>query len=186
MRDNTTLLIQHQSYSNQTVSAWYYWLMIFPPPPLAYLWSFRYFQFVLLHAVRDNLAKSPNSQLDPSLCIALKKALVCNPALFMKGLLFPLCESNTCTVAEACILANVLGQTKIPALQSATALLRLSEQLFTLPICILVQVFLQKKQALPYRVVDILTFKYFCQREQQLPFMWYQSLLMFAQRYCHH
>ncbi|CAO0791481.1 unnamed protein product [Mucor circinelloides] len=143
----------------------------------------QYFQFVLLHAVRDNLAKSPNSQLDPSLCIALKKALVCNPALFMKGLLFPLCESNTCTVAEACILANVLGQTKIPALQSATALLRLSEQLFTLPICILVQVFLQKKQALPYRVVDILTFKYFCQREQQLPFMWYQSLLMFTQSY---
>ncbi|OAD02989.1 hypothetical protein MUCCIDRAFT_109839 [Mucor lusitanicus CBS 277.49] len=145
-----------------------------------------YFQFVLLHAVRNNLAQSANGQLDPALYNALKKALACNPALFMKGLLFPLCESNTCTVAEACILANVLGQVKIPALQSATALLRLSEQLFTLPICILVQVFVQKRQALPYRVVDTLTFKYFCQREgslQQLPIMWYQSLLIFTQSY---
>lgn len=140
------------------------------------------------------MAQSANGQLDPALYNALKKALACNPALFMKGLLFPLCESNTCTVAEACILANVLGQVKIPALQSATALLRLSEQLFTLPICILVQVFVQKRQALPYRVVDTLTFKYFCQREgslQQLPIMWYQSLLIFTQRYgieslCHH
>ncbi|GAN02232.1 bystin [Mucor ambiguus] len=145
----------------------------------------QYFQCVLLHAVRNNLAKSANSQLDPALYIALKKALACNPALFMKGLLFPLCESNTCTVAEACTLATVLGQTKIPALQSATALLRLSEQFFTLPLCILVHVFVQKRQALPYRVVDILTFKYFCQREnlQQLPTMWYQSLLLFAQSY---
>ncbi|KAL9546954.1 hypothetical protein MBANPS3_006411 [Mucor bainieri] len=146
----------------------------------------QYFQCVLLHAVRDNLAKNANSQLDPALYMALKKALACNPALFMKGLLFPLCESNTCTVAEACILANVLGETKIPALQSATALLRLSEQLFTLPICILAHVFLQKRQALPYRVVDMLTFKYFCQREenlQQLPILWYQSLLIFTQSY---
>ncbi|KAK4516645.1 uncharacterized protein ATC70_011622 [Mucor velutinosus] len=146
----------------------------------------QFFQFVLLHGVRNDLAKSANSQLDPALYTALKKALACNPALFMKGLLFPLCESNTCSVAEACILANVLGQTKIPALQSATALLRLSEQFFTLPICILVQVFLQKKQALPYRVVDMLVFKYFCQREespQQPPIIWYQSLLMFVQSY---
>ncbi|CAO3629015.1 unnamed protein product [Mucor fragilis] len=146
----------------------------------------QYFECVLLHAVRDDLAKSANGQLDPALFIALKKALACNPALFMKGLLFPLCESNTCTVAEACVLANALGQTKIPALQSATALLRLSEQLFTLPVCILVQVFLQKRQALPYRVVDILTFAYFCRREeslQQLPIMWYQSLLTFVQSY---
>lgn len=135
--------------------------------------------------MRNNLRNSIQGQLDPALFIALKKALSCNPALFMKGLLFPLCESNSCTVAEACILASIIEQTKIPALQSATALLKLSEQLFTLPVCILIQIFIEKRQALPYRVVDILSFKYFCQREEaikKLPLIWYQSLYIFTQR----
>ncbi|CEP10349.1 hypothetical protein [Parasitella parasitica] len=146
----------------------------------------QYLELVLLHAMRGNLVDRADGQLDPALYRALKKALVCNPALFMKGLLFPLCESNSCTVAEACILANVLGQTKIPAPQTATALLRLSEQTFTLPICILVRVLLEKRQPLPYRVVDILTFQYFCQRERaitRLPLTWYQSLQIFTQSY---
>ncbi|KAG2201480.1 hypothetical protein INT46_010096 [Mucor plumbeus] len=146
----------------------------------------QYFQLVLLHAIRSNIRSNPQEKLDPALFISLKKALACNPALFIKGLLFPLFESNSCTVSEACILANVIAQTKIPALQSATALLKLSEQLFTLPTCIFVQIFIEKRQALPYRVVDILSFKYFCQREEaikQLPLMWYQSLYVFTRSY---
>ncbi|KAI8646402.1 Bystin-domain-containing protein [Parasitella parasitica] len=146
----------------------------------------QFLQVVLLHAVRNNLVGRADGQLDPALYRVLKKVLVCNSALFLKGLLFPLCESNSCTVAEACILANVLGQTKIPALQSATALLWLSQQTFTLPICILIRVFLEKRQPLPYRVVDMLTFQYFCQREgaiTQLPLTWYHSLQTFAQSY---
>lgn len=122
------------------------------------------------------------------LYLSLQKSLKKAPALFLKGLLLPLCESKACTVLEASVLARVIVQSQFPVLQSATALLKLSELPFTLPIGILVLVFLEKKQALPYRVVDTLVLKYFSQKQElgssmMMPHVWFQALYTFVKRY---
>lgn len=122
------------------------------------------------------------------LYLSLQKSLKKAPALFLKGLLIPLCESKVCTVLEASVLARVIVQSQFPVLQSATALLKLSELPFTLPIGILILVFLEKKQALPYRVVDTLVLKYFSQKQELgssmvMPHVWFQALYTFVKRY---
>lgn len=111
--------------------------------------------------------------------------MVCCPALFLKGFLFPLLESNSCTLTEATLLASIIQQARIPSLHTATALLHMTEMyLFTLPISVLAFSFLEKKQALPYRVVDSLVNRYFCRRQDEiaLPLIWYQSLHTFVKR----
>lgn len=111
-----------------------------------------------------------------------------SPALFLKGFLFPLIiESGTCSIAEASAIARVIHQTKIPVLHSATALLKLSDVSFTLATGILVLAFLEKKQALPYRVVDALVIKYFSNQQHRgsqfaLPNVWFHSFYLFVQR----
>lgn len=149
--------------------------------------SKRFFQLVLLHSLRNNLIKNNQTRLDMPLYLALQKALKKAPALFLKGLLIPLCESKSCTVLEASVIARVIVQSQFPVLQSATALLKLSELSFTLPIGILVLVFLEKKQALPYRVIDTLIVKYFANqqtlgRDMVLPQIWFQALYTFVKR----
>ncbi|KAI9364595.1 Bystin-domain-containing protein [Pilaira anomala] len=148
----------------------------------------QFFQLVLLHSLRNNLIKNNQTRLDMPLYLALQKALKKAPALFLKGLLIPLCESKSCTVLEASVIARVIVQSQFPVLQSATALLKLSELSFTLPIGILVLVFLEKKQALPYRVIDTLIVKYFANqqtvgRDMVLPQVWFQALYTFIKSY---
>lgn len=50
------------------------------------------------------------------------------------------------------------------------------------------RVFLDKKYALPYRVVDAIVFHFlkFRTETQQLPVLWHQAFLTFAQRYKGH
>ncbi|GAA5802309.1 hypothetical protein HPULCUR_007773 [Helicostylum pulchrum] len=148
----------------------------------------QFFQLVLLHNLRLNLTKNNQTRLDMPLYLSLQKSLKKAPALFLKGLLIPLCESKVCTVLEASVLARVIVQSQFPVLQSATALLKLSELPFTLPIGILILVFLEKKQALPYRVVDTLVLKYFSQKQELgssmvMPHVWFQALYTFVKSY---
>lgn len=136
--------------------------------------------------MRSNLIKNKQQFLDTPLYLALQKGMTSCPALFLKGFLFPLLESNSCTLIEASLLASIIQQARIPSLHTATALMRLSEILFfTLPVSVLVLSFLAKLQALPYRVVDSLVNLYFCQRKDEiiLPMIWYESLHIFVKRY---
>lgn len=170
---------------------------------------------VLLERVRDEIHET--RKLNIHVYNALKKALY-KPACFFKGLLFPLIATGTCTLREAHIVSSVISRVSIPVLHSAAALLRLCEIAAeetstslssegTGATNIFIRVFLEKKYALPYKVIDALVFHFLRfravenndgdsmavdggrQSSQQsamnykLPVLWHQSLLVFAQRY---
>ncbi|KAF4528803.1 hypothetical protein B566_EDAN017306 [Ephemera danica] len=150
----------------------------------------RFYNLVLLPRVRDDI--SEYKRLNFHLYQALRKALF-KPAAFMKGFLLPLCESGTCTLREAIIVGSVLARNSVPILHSAAAMLKLAEMEYTGASSIFLRVLLDKKYALPYRV---LVFKYllsknlgnnpmykFERETRELPVLWHQALLTFVQRY---
>ncbi|BEJ17329.1 hypothetical protein CspHIS471_0607300 [Cutaneotrichosporon sp. HIS471] len=142
---------------------------------------------VLLERVRDNIRD--DGKLSVHLYEALKKALY-KPAAFFKGVLFPLCES-ACSLKEAAIVGSVLTKVSVPVLHSAAALMRLASMDYSGPNSLFIRILLDKKYALPYKVVDALVFHYIRlansprskDGEDKLPVLWHQSLLVFVQRY---
>jgi essential nuclear protein 1 len=174
-----------------------------------------YINTVLLERVRDEIRET--RKLNVHVYNSMKKALY-KPACFFKGLLFPLVASGVCTLREAHIVSSVISRVSIPVLHSAAALLRLCEMAAeqtssslssegTGATNIFIRVFLEKKYALPYKVIDALVFHFLRFRNTEnnedemmvdgkqappsaaaalnfkLPVLWHQSLLVFAQRY---
>lgn len=167
---------------------------------------------ILLPRVREDIYDT--KKLNVHLYKALKKALY-KPAAFFKGLLFPLVSGGTCTLREAHIISSVLARVSIPVLHSAAALHRLceiaAEQMSVSTEAggatnIFIRILLEKKYALPYKVVDALVFHFMRFRavdpaaanggdeamtgvsgpgakSEKLPVLWHQCLLAFAQRY---
>ena len=86
---------------------------------------------------------------------------------------------------EAQIIGSVLTRISIPVLHSAAALLHLCEMDYTGPTSVFIKVLIDKKYALPYKVVDALVFHFmrFKTISDQLPLLWHKSFLAFAQRY---
>lgn len=142
----------------------------------------RFYNLVLLPRVRDDIAEY--KKLNPHLYMSLKKALF-KPAAFFKGILLPLCESGTCTLREAVIIGSVLNKTSIPVLHSAAALLKIAEMDYSGANSIFMRILLDKKYALPYRVVDAVVYHFlrFAGDLRTLPVLWHQCFLTFAQRY---
>jgi len=142
----------------------------------------RFYNLVLLPRVRDDITEY--KRLNFHLYMALKKALF-KPAAFFKGLLLPLCEAGTCTLREALIIGSILVKTSIPMLHSSAALLKLAEMDYNGANSIFIRTLLDKKYALPYRVVDAVVFHFvrFTSDKRDLPVLWHQSLLTFVQRY---
>ncbi|KAI9206217.1 Bystin-domain-containing protein [Polychytrium aggregatum] len=142
----------------------------------------RFFSLVLLDRVREDIAET--KKLNYHLYLSLKKALY-KPAAFFKGLMLPLCESGNCTLREAAIIGSVLTKVSVPMLHSAAALLKLAEMDYTGPNSLFIRVLLDKKYALPFKVVDALVFHFlrFRNDQRQMPVLWHQSLLIFSQRY---
>lgn len=168
-----------------------------------------FISMVLLDRVREEIHE--HKKLNVHTYNAMKKALY-KPACFFKGLLFPLVSSSTCTLREAHIVSSVIARVSIPVLHSAAALLRIcdlaAEQSLrslesTGAMNIFIRVFLEKKYALPYKVIDALVFHFLrfraadnaedtmmtdgssgaAAKAYKLPVLWHQSLLVFAQRY---
>ncbi|KAL2001778.1 hypothetical protein VTN02DRAFT_1241 [Thermoascus thermophilus] len=172
-----------------------------------------YINTVLLERVRDDIRE--HKKLNVHIYNALKKALY-KPACFFKGLLFPLVSSGTCTLREAHIVSSVIARVSIPVLHSAAALLRMCDIAAEMTsatlssegtgaVNIFIRVFLEKKYALPYKVIDALVFHFLrfraidndtedtqmsgqppsasAAKNFKLPVLWHQSLLVFAQRY---
>ena len=165
---------------------------------------------IILDRVRDNIHET--RKLNVHLYKALKKSLF-KPAAFFKGFLFPLLESSTCTLREANIISSVLVRVSVPVLHSAAALNRLCDiavQQMNLSTeaggatNIFIRVLLDKKYALPYKVIDSLVFHFLrfrssvldrgineeedsdegkFKKNEKLPVIWHQGLLAFAQRY---
>ncbi|KAJ1730061.1 snoRNA-binding rRNA-processing protein [Coemansia biformis] len=142
----------------------------------------QFLSLVLLDQVRDDIAE--NKRLNYHLYMALKKSLY-KPAAFFKGILFPLCEGGTCTLREAVIIGSVLAKVSVPVLHSAAALFQLAEMEYTGPASVFMRILLDKKYALPYKVVDSVVFHFvrFRQDPRQLPVLWHQAFLVFVQRY---
>lgn len=158
---------------------------------------------VLLERVREEIHET--KKLNVHTYNALRKALY-KPACFFKGLLFPLVSGGTCSLREAHIVSSVIARVSIPVLHSAAALLRMcdlaAEQSMrslesTGAVNTFIRVFLEKKYAMPYKVIDALVFHFLRFRNEdpaamegpgsskayKLPVLWHQSLLVFAQRY---
>jgi len=142
----------------------------------------RFFNLVLLPRVRDDIAEY--RRLNYHLYMSLKKSLF-KPAAFFKGILIPLCESGTCTLREATIVASVLIKTSVPVLHSAATMLKIAEMQYNGANSIFLQALLEKKYALPFRVIDALVYHFlkFQSDQRDLPVLWYKSLLLFVQRY---
>eukprot|EP01130_Rhizamoeba_saxonica_P001224 TRINITY_DN11110_c0_g1_i1.p1 TRINITY_DN11110_c0_g1~~TRINITY_DN11110_c0_g1_i1.p1 ORF type:complete len:410 (+),score=105.17 TRINITY_DN11110_c0_g1_i1:44-1273(+) len=142
----------------------------------------RYYNFILLPRIRDNIAQY--KKLNFHLYQALKKSLY-KPSAFYKGILIPLCEAGDCTLREAIIVSSVLKKTRVPLIPSSVALLKLAEMPFAGPSSIFLRTLIEKRYALPYRVIDTLVdyFVSFKNTKGQLPVIWHKALLSFAQRY---
>ncbi|EJD54136.1 Bystin-domain-containing protein [Auricularia subglabra TFB-10046 SS5] len=141
---------------------------------------------VVLPAVRADMREHAG-RLNVHLYEALKKAIY-KPAAFFKGILFPLCEGG-CTLKEAAVLSSVMARVSIPIMHSAAALGRLAQLEYSGPTSLFIRVLLDKKYALPYKVLDRL-WEHFVRlanahktQGTKLPVLWHQSLLVFVQRY---
>ncbi|KAG8936637.1 snoRNA-binding rRNA-processing protein [Tulasnella sp. 418] len=148
-----------------------------------------YLEGVLLPALRENM-QANQGKLNVHLYEAVKKSIY-KPAAFFKGILFPMCEGG-CTLKEASIIASIMSKVSIPILHSAAALLRLASMEYSGPNSLFIRVLLDKKYALPYKVVDGMVFHFIrlanthrrgSDGSDKLPVLWHQSLLVFTQRY---
>ena len=141
-----------------------------------------FYNLVLLPRLRDDISEF--KRLNFHLYMALKKALF-KPAAFFKGILLPLCESGTCTLREALVVASILAKCSVPMLHSSAALLKIAEMEYSGASSIFLRTLLDKKYALPYRVIDAVVFHFlrFKADTRKLPVLWHQSLLTFVQRY---
>jgi essential nuclear protein 1 len=142
----------------------------------------RFYNLVLLPAVRQNIANY--KKLNFHYYRSLRKALF-KPAAFFKGILLPLSQES-CTLREAMILASVLSKASIPPLHGGAALVRLCGMTpWFGTTSILIATLVNKKYALPLRVVECLVMHFcaFGNDTRVLPVVWHRALLLFAQRY---
>lgn len=142
----------------------------------------RFFNLILLPRIRDDI--DTYQKLNFHLYQALRKALF-KPGAFFKGFLLPLCEAGNCTLREAVIIGSVIARSSIPVLHSCAAMLKISEMEYSGGNSIFLRILLDKKYALPYRVVDAVVFHFlgFRNEKRELPVLWHQCLLTFCQRY---
>lgn len=144
----------------------------------------RFVAIVLLPHVRKDIGE--NKRLHFALFQSLKKACF-KPEAFYKGFLLPLCAEGNCTLREAVIVSAVLRRVSLPVLHSSAVLLRIADMEYSGTNSFFIQVLLNKKYALPYRVVDSLVdhFARSARDDMEMPVVWHQSLLVFLQRYKH-
>jgi essential nuclear protein 1 len=142
----------------------------------------KYYYTVLLPQLREDIKQ--NKKLNWHIYMALKKAAF-KPAAFYKGILIPLCEAQDCSLREAVIVSSVIRKVTIPVMHSSVALMKIAEMPYSGANSIFIRVLINKKYALPIKVIDALAdhFLRFRSETRSLPVLWHQALLAFAQRY---
>jgi len=141
----------------------------------------RYFNTILLPRVREDILLT--KKLNFHLYQAVRKSLFKSQAFF-RGFLLPLC-SDECRAREAVILGGVIQKNSIPVIQSALAMYKLLELEYSGPVHYFLRILLNKRYALPLKVIDALVshFKKFENDPRQMPVIWHQTFLVFAERY---
>ncbi|MQL68517.1 hypothetical protein Taro_000844 [Colocasia esculenta] len=142
----------------------------------------RFYSLVLLPRVREDIRE--HKRLHFALYQSLRKSLY-KPAAFFKGILLPLCKSGTCTLREAVIIGSIIQKCKIPPIHSSVALMKMTEMDYCGTTSYFIKLILDKKYALPYRVLDAVVahFMRFLEDERIMPVIWHQSILSLIQRY---
>ena len=107
------------------------------------------------------------------------------PDAFYKGLLLPLCASGDCSLREAVITASVLARASLPPVALCCRPAEARGHALHRDQLVLHRALIDKRYALPYRVVDSLVdhFANFENETSQLPVVWHHSLLAFVRRY---
>ncbi|KAL0399550.1 UNVERIFIED_CONTAM: Bystin [Sesamum radiatum] len=144
----------------------------------------RFYKLVLLPRVREDIRKNKRCS---AFCLYDNALLRCKK---VKAYLFQAsgCSahmSRTCNLREAVIVGSIIEKISIPPLHSSVALLKLAEMEYYGTTSYFIKLLIEKKYALPYRVLDALVahFMKFYDESRVMPVIWHQSLLAFAQRY---
>lgn len=142
----------------------------------------KFYEDILLPRCLEDI--SEHKKLNYHLYRALEKA-VYKPDAFNKGILFSVCEDRGCTLRQATIIGSVISKVSIPMLHSAAALLYICQLPYSPPNSIIITALLEKKYALPYRVLDAVTDSFVKMKgdSRPLPLSWHLCLLSFSQRY---
>ncbi|XP_044968450.1 bystin [Hordeum vulgare subsp. vulgare] len=142
----------------------------------------RFYEAILLPRLRHDIKQ--NKRLHFALYQSMKKSLY-KPAAFFKGILLPLCQEGNCTLREAVIIGSIIQKVTIPPLHASAALMKLADLEYCGTTSYFIKLFLDKKYALPYRVLDAVFahFMRFLDDERNMPVIWHQSLLAFVERY---
>jgi len=143
----------------------------------------RFYNVYLLPRIRDDIEYY--KKLNFHLMQCLKKALY-KPAGFFRGILLPLCMADdTCTLREATIISSCLRENSIPPLHAAAAMLKIAEMDYNGVNSLFLRTLIEKKYALPFRVLDALVFHFlkFRREKRMLPVLWHQCFLAFAEIY---
>ncbi|XP_049847853.1 bystin-like [Schistocerca gregaria] len=141
-----------------------------------------FYSLVLYPHFRENIRN--NKKLNCHLYASLKKTLY-KPGAFYKGILFPLCESNNCTLREMAILGSIIKKNTIPSSHSSVAIYKLAQLPSSSAVSFFIGTLLKKKYALPYEVIDMVVEHFLSRKKDQLPctVMWHQCLLILVQHY---
>lgn len=94
-------------------------------------------------------------------------------------------EEGESTEGEGGLLPQHFPTTNPTHLPTSAAMLKIAEMEYSGANSIFLRLLLDKKYALPYRVLDALVFHFlgFRTEQRELPVLWHQCLLTLAQRY---
>lgn len=146
----------------------------------------RFFNAVLLPHCRAWM--KDNTNLNPHLYQACRKAMYKQKA-FMKGFLIPLCEDD-CSLREAVTFGSLIQKTSYKVVHAAVGIAKMALMPYSGGTSLFLRVFFDKQYQLPMGCIDAVVqhFGSFMKEEtlahlSELPVLWHQSLLTFAQRY---
>merc|ERR1712130_676381 len=142
----------------------------------------RFYNLVLLPRVRDDIQFY--GKLNFHIYEAVMKA-VFKPIAFFRGFLLPLCQEGNCSLKEATIISAILRDKSVPLQHTSVAMMKIAEMNYNGANSLFLRTMIEKKYALPFRVIDALVFHFlkFRREKRMLPVLWHQCFLAFAEIY---
>ncbi|KAI6236745.1 Bystin family protein [Aphelenchoides besseyi] len=118
----------------------------------------RFYRYYLLPRVLDDIMEF--RKLNVHLFNALKKA-VYKPTAFVKGILLPMCTSDSFSMIVAHVIRGVLTAVSLPVFHAATAMIKIARLPVSSPISYVLTGMINKRYTMPSLAVDALI-HYFC------------------------
>lgn len=118
---------------------------------------FSFYRYYLLPRVLDDIMEF--RKLNVHLFAAMKKA-VYKPAAFVKGILLPLCSSDSFSLNTAHVIRGVLNSVSLPVFHAATAMIKISHLPISSPVSYVLTGMIYKRYTLPTLAISELL-KYF-------------------------